>query len=235
MSRSGQFADFRTSAADAVAERLRQELMDGTIPAGSRMLPKAIAERFALSLVPIREALSHLEAEGLIVTSPQRATFAAEIGLDDLAGIYDLRRIVEPELAYRATVKATDEDRRSCQTALKTLLDSTPYSPDFFLAHRNFHWKLLAPASTNVVKNILERLWQSVDRYFALAVRVYPHRNTPDYLEPYKAEHIKLANAFVEGDKDLLKQLLLLHLSETENGLRQAFQELPSVKGVKIV
>lgn len=226
MTGSGRLPDFRTTAADAVAGQLRQELLDGTIPAGARMLPKAIAERFALSLVPVREALSYLEAEGLIVTSRQRATFAAEIGLEDLAGIYDLRRIVEPELACRATAMATDEDRHNCQAALEQLLDSTSYSPGFFLAHRNFHWNLLAPATSAIVRNVLERLWQSVDRYFALAVRPNPKCNTSEYFELYKSEHAVLANKFVEGDGMVLRQLLTDHLSETERRLRTAFQEL---------
>lgn len=192
------------------------------------MLPKAIAERFALSLVPVREALSHLEAEGLIVTTPQRATFAAEIGLDDLAGIYDLRRIVEPELAYRAAVKATDEDRRNCQLALEGIMKATSYSSDFFLAHRSFHWHLLAPAATTVVRNVLERLWQNVDRYFALAVRPNPECNTPEYFQVYKDEHALLARKFIEGDRKALRQLLTVHLSETERRLRIAVHQMQS-------
>lgn len=231
MTRSHQVIDLRTSAADAVAERLRQELLDGTIPAGSRMLPKAIAERFALSLVPVREALSHLEAEGLVVTTPQRATFAAEIGLDDLAGIYDLRRIVEPELACRAAARATDEDRRNCQVAVESLLKATSYSSDFFLAHRNFHWQLLAPAATTIVRSVLERLWQSVDRYFALAVRPNPECNTPEYFQAYKDEHSLLARKFVEGDGSSLRQLLTDHLSETERRLRTAVHQMKSDEG----
>src|SRR5689334_25234339 len=110
--RSAPSIDLRTSAADAVTNQLRRELLDGTIPAGSRILPKDLAERFALSIVPVREALRHLEAEGLVVTSPQRATYAADIGIEELAGVYELRRVVEPEFASRSTIIATDEDRK---------------------------------------------------------------------------------------------------------------------------
>jgi DNA-binding GntR family transcriptional regulator len=230
MTHPHQQIDFRTSAADAVTKQLRKELLDGTIPAGSRMLPREIAERFSLSLVPVREALSHLEAEGLIVTTPQRATFAAEIGLDDLAGIYDLRRIVEPELARRAAIKATEEDRQSCKAALKDLLGSPSYSSEFFLAHRSFHWRLLAPAGTMIVRNVLERLWQNVDRYFALAVRPNPRCNTAEYFGAYKAEHALLADKFLEGDGESLRQLLSDHLTETERRLCVAFNETQSAR-----
>ena len=52
--RSGDIGDLRRSAADAVTHQLRSELLDGTIPAGSRILPRTLQE-IALSIVPIRK------------------------------------------------------------------------------------------------------------------------------------------------------------------------------------
>jgi DNA-binding GntR family transcriptional regulator len=72
--------DLRTNAAEAVTNQLRRELLDGTIAPGSRILPKDLAERFAVSVVPVGEALGRLEAENLIVTPPQRAANAADWG-----------------------------------------------------------------------------------------------------------------------------------------------------------
>ncbi len=72
--------DLRTNAAEAVTNQLRRELLDGTIAPGSRILPKDLAARFAVSVVPVGEALRRLEAENLIVTPPQRAANAADWG-----------------------------------------------------------------------------------------------------------------------------------------------------------
>ena len=226
MNTSGQQMDLRTSAAEAVTNQLRRELLDGTIAAGVRILPKDLAARFAVSIVPVREALRRLEAEGLVVTSPQRATFAADVGLEDLAGVYDLRRIVEPELAGRAVQVATEEDQAKCRAAVDALLRAEPYSSEFFEAHRDFHWRLLAPAASPVARRILDRLWQSVDRYMAHAAKNVPEVSGADYIRKFHSEHATLAKAFEAGDEPRLRELLVAHLTNTESSLKHAYQVL---------
>jgi DNA-binding GntR family transcriptional regulator len=225
MNRS-QTIDLRTSAADAVTNRLRQELLDGSIPAGSRIMPKELAERFTLSIVPVREAIRRLEAEGLIVTSPQRATFAADIGVEDLAGVYDLRRVVESEFAERATKVATEVDIKRCSAALRELVNAKPYSPAFFEAHRNFHWLLLAPAASPIIRTVLERLWQSVDRYINLGVRTLDSYSTPSYIASFKSEHTRIGAAFEKRDGARLKRLLIDHFTKTETAMRKMLSQI---------
>lgn len=228
MSSPGEAIDLRTSAAEAVTNQLRRELLDGTISPGSRIMPKDQADRFGLSVVPVREALRRLEAEDLVVTSPQRATYAADIGLEDLAGVYELRRILEAELAGRAAELSGEGDHRRCREALKWLGDSEPYSPEFFEAHRAFHWQLLAPAGTEVARRVLERLWQSVDRYVALAARRLPEFSSPDRLESFHSEHQMLATVFEAGDRSVARRALSAHLTTTELMLKQAYDVLAS-------
>jgi DNA-binding GntR family transcriptional regulator len=226
MTDTGQRMDLRTSAAEAVTNQLRRELLDGTIAAGARMMPKDLAARFAVSIVPVREALRRLESEGLVVTSPQRATFAADVGLEDLAGVYDLRRIVEPELAERAVAAATDDDRSKCRIAINALLEAKPFSSEFFDAHRAFHWQLIAPAASPVARRILVRLWQSVDRYIAHAAKNLPEVSGADYIKSFHEEHATLASAFEAGDGPHLRSLLVTHLTSTESSLKHAYQVL---------
>ena len=71
----------RTSIVDTVTERLRREILSGEIAPGGRIRVGELEKRFGVSHIPIREALRRLEAEGLVVTSPQRATLAAGIAL----------------------------------------------------------------------------------------------------------------------------------------------------------
>ena len=226
MNGPGEAMDLRTSTAEVVTNQLRRELLDGTINPGSRIMPKDLAERFSVSVVPVREALRRLEAEDLIVASPQRATYAADVGLEDLAGVYELRRILEAELAGRAAELSREEDHRRCREASERMLEPQPYSPEFFQAHRDFHWQLLAPAATDVARRVLERLWQSVDRYVALAARRLPQFSSPDRLEAFHSEHQMLAVAFEAGDRAASRHSVVAHLTATEETLKNAYREL---------
>lgn len=220
----------RTSAAEAVTSQMRKELLNGTIPAGSRILAKDLAERFQVSIVPVREAIMRLETEGLLVSSPQRATFAAEIGLDDITGVYDLRRIVEVELAGRAALVADDDAHKKCRAALDHLLDAETHSAVFYEAHRQFHWYLLEPAASAISKSVLERLWLNVDRYMSFAARNVATYNSAAYREEFAKSHRDLAAAFEAGQADHLKKLLSAHLSDTETALKAAYTEITQEK-----
>lgn len=226
MSASDGRMALRTSAADAVTEQLRRELLAGSIAPGSRILPKDIAERFAVSIVPVREAIRRLEVEKLIVTSPQRATYAADVGLEDLAGVYDVRRILEVELAVRSAKMASDEDRAACTEALDRLLACEPPTEAFFEAHREFHWRLLAPGTTAVALITLQKLWQSVDRYMALAEGSSGGLFDAKYLRSFRSDHSALAKAFIRGEAKNLRALLIAHMDRNEASLRRACEIL---------
>src|SRR5919108_1482781 len=116
----------RTSLVDDVTERLRAEILAGEIAPGERILVGDLGRRFDVSHIPIREALRRLEAEGLVVTSPQRATVAAGVALEDLEGLYQLRFIIEGEVARQAVGRLTEADL----TELHRLLDQLEASAD---------------------------------------------------------------------------------------------------------
>src|SRR5438270_7081364 len=134
----------RVSLVDNVTERLRSALLTGQIQPGERIRVTSLEKRFGVSHIPIREALRRLEVEGLVVTLPQRAAVAAGVALDDLTGIYDLRRIIEGHVARRAVEQMTDEDLERVDRALAELEEVAehPDSPLFWERHRDFHWAI---------------------------------------------------------------------------------------------
>ena len=92
----------RVSVVDNVTVLLRRALLAGEIKPGERIKVAELEKSFGVSHIPIREAVRRLETEGLIVALPQRAAVAAGVDLDDLGGLYDLRRIVECEVIRRS-------------------------------------------------------------------------------------------------------------------------------------
>jgi DNA-binding GntR family transcriptional regulator len=63
----------------AVADQLREEILDGRLPAGSRLVETELAERFGVSRGPIRDALAELARSGLAVDLPRRGTFVPSL------------------------------------------------------------------------------------------------------------------------------------------------------------
>ncbi|HEY9216245.1 MAG TPA: GntR family transcriptional regulator [Ancylobacter sp.] len=96
-----------------VADTLRDMIISGDIPAGSRVLERALCERLKVSRTPLREALKLLEAEGLVEISQNKGArimlftpteamnlFEVLAGLESLAAEIAATRISEPDLAH---------------------------------------------------------------------------------------------------------------------------------------
>lgn len=95
---------------EAVSGQLRDEILDGRLAAGSRLVETELAARFGVSRGPVRDALQELARAGLAVDVPRRGTFVSSLTERDLADVYVIRRAIE-EAAVRLTVeRATDAD-----------------------------------------------------------------------------------------------------------------------------
>jgi DNA-binding GntR family transcriptional regulator len=95
---------------ESIADQLRDEILDGRLPAGSRLRETELADRFGVSRGPIRDALAELSRGGLVVDLPRRGTFVSSLTEADLDEVYVLRRAIE-EAAIRLVVeRASDSD-----------------------------------------------------------------------------------------------------------------------------
>ena len=95
---------------EAVADQLRDEILDGRLAAGSRLVETDLADRFGVSRGPVRDALRELARVGLAVDLPRRGTFVSSLTERDLLDVYVIRRAIE-EAAVRLTIeRASDAD-----------------------------------------------------------------------------------------------------------------------------
>lgn len=98
-----------TSTADLVAERLREAILDGTLRPGDRLVENDIAERFAISRGPVREAIRLLAPEGLVVLRRNRGAVVASPTFDDVLEVYAVRiSLGTLALASAAEARAAD-------------------------------------------------------------------------------------------------------------------------------
>lgn len=111
----------RSSLGDEIADRLRRQIMTGIIMPGQRIYSRDLQHDFGVSHIPIREALRSLEAEGLVHSTPSRGIVAANVGLEEPSEIWDLRRIVEGQVARRAAASVNGDHLAKVNSALLEL------------------------------------------------------------------------------------------------------------------
>lgn len=92
------------SLIESVMHRLRCEIVQGVLSAGSRLLIDDLQRRFDVSGGTVREALSLLVSDGLVHAKTQRGFFVAPMSLQDLEGLTRTRIALECE-SVRESVK----------------------------------------------------------------------------------------------------------------------------------
>jgi len=216
----------RVSVVDNVTARLRGALVAGEIKPGEKIRVSELEKSFGVSHIPIREAVRRLEAEGLIVALPQRAAVAAGVDLVDLAGLYDLRRIVECGIIRRSVDGMTDEQIHGVRTALADLeaVSQDHDSPRFWELHGAFHWALLEPGASAWGQRVVEQTWFASQRY----VRLFVSETIGDAM----ADHRELARYGEARDGESAALLLRAHLDRTELAVRRAFDGASAQAGV---
>lgn len=218
MSSSAESVASAQTSTDRILDEIRSLIVRGTIRPGERINVRGLSDRLGVSHIPIREALRHLEGEGLVKLQAQRGAIAARVSSQELDDVYDLRRLLEPAIAVRAGERADEQQRQAVLEAHNRLevaedaADST-----FFQAHWDFHWALLSPGSTAEVQRVLQQLWRTSERYIRLT------RGTAT--NEAHEQHDLMVRAMLLGDGQELGQLVSQHLTLTGTALQSLFEE----------
>ena len=205
--------------AQSVAEQIREQILKGEIKGGEPLRQEAIAKMFGASIIPVREALGRLAAEGLVELKSHRGAVATELTLDKAREWINLRRLIETDLISAAIDKISDEDLDRAEQVLARFghamdqrIDIDQWSDYNF----EFHSTLYAPANRPETMKVLASLHKKCDRYIRLQLL------SGDHMERADAEHRKLIEICRERDKRAAKSLLNDHIVGVEEDIVEA-------------
>jgi DNA-binding GntR family transcriptional regulator len=144
-------------------DQIRQSIVEGRYPPGSRLVEQRLAEQLALSRTPVREALRRLEAEGLVVSERNRGSVVRPVTARDVEDLYDLRVRLESLAAERAAERATAADLAALTQAVEDFDAAVPGAAGGDLdgvrrlaaANKRFHDGVLAAAGNHRLSRVL--------------------------------------------------------------------------------
>jgi DNA-binding GntR family transcriptional regulator len=111
----------RPSTVDALADALRREILDGELPAGSRLRERELCETYGVARHSLRAALRALQTQGLVRIEQHRGASVAELSSDDVRWLYELRAALELEAAHLALERNGGRLPPEVHQALQTL------------------------------------------------------------------------------------------------------------------
>jgi DNA-binding GntR family transcriptional regulator len=159
-----------TKAAERVATSLREAIRTGVLLPGEHIRQGIWADRLEVSRLPVREALSTLAADGTVEHDANRGYFVTRRPPGEIAQLYLLRQLVEPEVIR--TIEWPDAELLA---RLERLRDEAVEALDARDARtamerdRQFCWTIWELSPLNVVVDEAKRLWHQCDPHRASA------------------------------------------------------------------
>ncbi|MEU7640386.1 MULTISPECIES: GntR family transcriptional regulator [unclassified Streptomyces] len=190
-----------------IAETLRERILGGQIPSGTRINEVEIARELNISRGPLREAIRYLVSEGLLVHRPNKGAVVFEAQPDEVVALFELRSALETAAARLAAVRRDRKDvtalRRACERSRKTLAAGRQ------LVHHtdlDFHGALLQAARSPRITEQVSRVHQQI-----IVIRSR-HNVAASHTDASLADHEELAEAIAEGQADRAAELMAHHL-----------------------
>lgn len=206
---------------EAVYRRLRADILSGKLKPGIKLRFVDLKTKYAAGMSTLRESLSRLTADRLVIAQGQRGFRVAPISRAELFDITALRAEIE-SAALAASIDAGDDawesnvvaslhrlsKLESREIAMPTLL-----SEEGAQLHRLFHMSLVSACPSEWRLRVVEILYDQSERYRRLQTSYLPDvRNSPQ-------EHREIMEATIGRDKQRAVKLLQLHMERTATAL----------------
>ncbi|WP_343051254.1 FadR/GntR family transcriptional regulator [Pseudaquabacterium terrae] len=223
---------------DSLGERIR----DGRLATGDKLPTEAaIMGEFGVSRTVVREAISKLQASGLVETRHGIGTFvsgmgeaAFRIGADQLATLRDviavleLRIGVETEAAGLAALRRSEANLAVMREALDTFTQAVGEGRDAIAADLQFHQEIARATQNLHFVQLMSTLGASIIPRARLtppadALAQDPERQT--YLRRVNAEHESILDAIAAQDPDAARAAMRTHLTNSRERRRRAAQQ----------
>lgn len=193
-----------------IAASLREEILSGQFAPGTRIRQEDIAEQFGASRSPVREALRMLDADGLVTLVANTGAWIAQLSLTECEEMYQIRERVEPLLLNASMPNLTEESlERLAILALE--MEANQDVETFLRLDREFHLLSYSGASTALLGDMVQRLWNTTQHYR----RAYTRLLASNGFKTAHYEHHLLLGAITRGDAEEAERILYGHIRRT--------------------
>jgi DNA-binding GntR family transcriptional regulator len=209
---SVQSTDLDQSVAGRIAQVLADRIISGALAPGSRLMQDHLAEEFAASHVPVREAFRTLEAQGLVVSKPRCGVRVSHIDPDVVLEVTEMRAALEGLALHHALPRLSTDDLDAAHEALVDG-EASDQIADWEAANRRFHLAITAPCAMPRLMAAIRDLHRSDARF------LFATWKQLDWQPRSDAEHWAILDAIARRDGDGARARLEAHVREAGRAL----------------
>ena len=216
----------RGSRSVGIVERLRALILTGEYGPDERLIEEQLAERLGVSRTPVRQALTMLEAEGLVEIAPNRGATVCSFSIEDVWDIYDLRAVLEGHAARRAAGRI-ERDELERLEELAGEMEGLPGRFDdheeeirtLVALNQEFHGTIVQASRNRRLEHLINRTVQ-LPLMFKAFFWYTPHERTIS-----NRYHRQILESLENGDADRAEIIMREHVYEGRDFVMGALEE----------
>ncbi|OCT15234.1 GntR family transcriptional regulator [Paenibacillus pectinilyticus] len=201
---------------DEIYAILKEQILNHDIPSGEKINIDQLARDLEVSNIPIREALSRLSAEDLVYTIPFKGMYVAQISLQELDEMFEIRKELE-SLAIRKAVPQIPEERLAILEAeMQSWSTSHPADDEEKIKliaemNQSLHGLILDYCNNQSLKSLIHVYIDRIQRYSSL----FHKGMEQQLLQEEWDEHMLVVRGLVARDSVMAEEALLNHLNHS--------------------
>ena len=178
--------------------KLREEILQGMLKNGEKLTEQRICNKYNVSRTPVREAFRLLEQEGLIAMIPNRGAFVTGFEAQDVADMYEMRKVYEVLAFEWAIERITPEELEEIRNVYELMEFYTHKKEYEKSSEQNVHFhELLYRASHNRLLTQILTSYQYYTKQFQISSEV-------------KYEHMEeLQKIYMEQGEDAMTEAIM--------------------------
>ncbi len=211
-----------STIADKICSKLQNAIVEGIIPAGSKISEPALASEYGISRGPLREALSRLEACNLIERKPNVGARVVTLTREHLVEIYLIRESLEGLAARLAAENMSDKDVNELDALLEKhkhqiIQDQSYYQKE---GDMDFHFRIVKGSNNSYLIDMF-----SNDLYHLIRLYRYQFGMVSKRVPRAFVEHEQIVDAIRQHDGELAQFLMSRHISNSRKNVEKMLDE----------
>ncbi len=215
-----------STIADTVYKKLQVAIVEGDIPAGSKLSEPALANEYGISRGPLREALSRLEASNLIERTPNVGARVISLSRQHFLEIYYIRESLEGLAARLAAENMSDNEITELDTLLEKHQRQIKQDQSYYQKEgdMDFHFRIVLGSKNSHLIDMFSNDLYHLIRLYRYQFGMVSKRVTRAFIE-----HEHIVDAIRQRDAELAQFLMSRHISESRKNVEKMLDEHLSI------
>jgi len=233
----------KTRIHEEVVSQVHELIKEGRFKAGDQLpSERELAETFKVSRTSVREALRALETQGLVISKTGMGNFVADLPIESLvaplarmlieeknalADVFELRKLIEPQIASLAAERATAQDVERMKLLLKKQREQVERGATGVDADTEFHFAIGRATQNHAIEKLVSGLLDVLSHSREESLQTSGRRQASI------DSHLAIVAAIEKHNQAKAREAMRHHIEQVEQNVLLSKQEQSAVSDMK--